>query len=280
MQNFPVQSQSRPAVIPLDVLNRSAEHLQTQLRSAGASESAKRDAELKSAAQEFESIFTAYLLKIMRETIEKSGLTEEGFGKDVYTELFDQEVSRGIARHGALGIADLIYRQLSAQTSSANPTGDAKPESLEPNTPSQLLPSPGSGSPDGQAIPDFKLPLQAPVSSEFGVRRDPFSHLPRAHKGIDLAAPAGTEVRAAQAGTVVFAGYDRGYGNSVVVQHPEGYQTRYAHLGSISVKAGDIVVDEQALGVVGNTGHSAGMHLHFEVIRNGEQINPREAMAE
>ncbi len=278
MQNFPVQGQ--PAVVPADILNRSAERLQTQIRSARAAESAERDSELKNASQEFESIFIAYLLKIMRETIEKSGLTEEGFGKDVYTELFDQEVSRAIARHGALGIADLIYQRLSAQASSANSTGDAKPETAEPNTPSQLPPSPGNDSPDGQAIPDFKLPLQAPVSSEFGTRRDPFSHLPRVHKGIDLAAPAGTEVCAAQAGTVVFAGYDRGYGNSVVVQHPEGYQTRYAHLGSTSVKAGDVVENEQVLGVVGNTGHSAGVHLHFEVIRNGEQIDPREAMAE
>jgi murein DD-endopeptidase MepM/ murein hydrolase activator NlpD len=280
MQNSPVQGQ--PIVVPTDILNRSADRLQAQLRSADEADSAKRDSELKKASQEFESLFIAYLLKVMRDTIVQSGLTEGGFGKEVYTELFDQEVSRGIAQHGALGISELIYRRLSAQAPLPVPGGEAKPEKGDPKPPSHVPPSPRIDSPDKleSEIPDFKLPLQAPISSGYGIRKDPFSHQLRQHMGIDLAAPEGTEVRAAQGGRVVFAGCERDYGNSVIVQHPEGFQTRYAHLGSTSVKAGDIVACEEVLGVVGTTGHSTGPHLHFEVIRNGERIDPAEAMTE
>ncbi len=278
MQDFSVQGQ--PVIVPADILNRSADRLQMQLRAADGADSAKRDAALKNASKEFESIFIAYLLKVMRETIEESGLTEPGTGKEIYTELFDQEMSRGIARHGALGIADLIYRHLAAQAPPAE--SGVKPEKEQSKTTSQVLPqSQDDSSRDLEpVIPDFRLPLQAPVTSGYGIRRDPFSHRLRLHRGIDIAAPAGTEIRAARGGTVVFAGYDQGYGNSVVVQHPEGFQTRYAHLGSASVKAGDPVASDQVLGVVGNTGHSTGPHLHFEVIRNGERIDPGETMAE
>ncbi|HYK88161.1 MAG TPA: M23 family metallopeptidase [Acidobacteriota bacterium] len=276
MQDISVQNQ--PALVPTDLLNRSADRLQNRMRAAEAADPAKRDTELKKASQEFESIFIAYLLKVMRDTIEESGLTEGGFGKGIYTELFDQEMSRGIAQHGALGISDLIYKTLSQAPGSG---GVGKSEAPHSQIPSTDVPVQKSAVEEiDPGIPDFKLPVQAPLSSGYGVRRDPFSHRLGLHKGIDLAAPAGTEVRAAKGGEVIFAGYEHGYGNSVVLQHPEGFQTRYAHLGAAGVKVGDVVVDEQVLGIVGNTGHSTGAHLHFEVIRRGEQIDPVEAMAE
>jgi murein DD-endopeptidase MepM/ murein hydrolase activator NlpD len=280
MQNLPIQGP--PVLIPTDILTRSSDRLQTQLRAADGAEGAKRDSELKKASQEFESIFIAYLLKVMRDTIEESGLTEGGFGKEIYTELFDQEMSRSIAQHGALGIAELIYKRLSNVAPAPESGGVAKPTAEEPQNPSRLPAPSRPNSPEDleSEIPDFKLPVQATISSGFGIRKDPFSHQPRSHRGIDLAVPAGTEVRAARGGEVVFAGYERGYGNTVVIQHPEGFQTRYAHLGASSVKAGDVVADEQLLGVVGSTGHSTGPHLHFEVIRYGERIDPRLAMAE
>lgn len=279
MQNLPIQG---PVLIPTDVLTRSSDRLQTQVRAAVGAEGAKRDAELKKASQEFESIFIAYLLKVMRDTIEESGLTEAGFGKQIYTELFDQEMSRSIAQHGALGIAELLYKRLSTVAPAPESEGVAKPKANESPNPSPLPDPSRQDSPEDleSEIPDFKLPVQAPISSGFGIRRDPFSRQARFHKGIDLAVPAGTEVRAAKGGEVVYAGCEGGYGNTVVIQHPEGFQTRYAHLGASSVKVGDTVADEQLLGVVGSTGHSTGPHLHFEVIRYGERIDPRSAMAE
>ncbi len=280
MQN--TQVQSPPVFVPTDILARSPDRLRSEFRSADSSDAATRDVDLKKASQEFESIFIAYLLKVMRNTIEESGLTEGGFGKEIYTELFDQEMSRSIAQHGALGISDLLYRRLLAQAPVKEHDTAARPgeKSAEPNPvpvspPRQEVPE----GPDSE-VPDFKLPLQAPMSSVYGIRRDPFSHQRRFHKGIDLAAPAGTEVRAAKGGEVQFAGYERGYGNSVILRHPEGFQTRYAHLGATQVKAGDVVADEQVLGVVGSTGHTTGPHLHFEVIRNGEPVDPRAAMTE
>jgi murein DD-endopeptidase MepM/ murein hydrolase activator NlpD len=88
------------------------------------------------------------------------------------------------------------------------------------------------------------------------------------YNGVDLAAPAGTAVRAAQGGQVIVArgsGWNGGYGLYIVVKHPNGTQTLYAHLSSLSVTAGDSVVSGQTIGAVGNTGRSTGNHLHFEV---------------
>ncbi len=279
MQDFSIQGS--PIYVPPDILTRSSDRLQAQLRAAGTAERATRDAELRKASQEFESLFVAYLLKVMRDTIEESGLTEGGFGKGIYTELFDQEMSRGIAQHGALGIADLIYRNLSAQAEKDGPAEAAPAGSGTPGIPSQTAPPGTAPADDPQSdIPDFKLPVPAPTSSAFGIREDPFSHRPRFHRGIDLAVPAGTEVRAARGGEVEIAGYQAGFGCSVVVRHAEGFKTRYAHLGTTSVKAGEVVTDGQVLGTAGSTGRSTGPHLHFEVIRGGEPIDPMSVMAD
>jgi murein DD-endopeptidase MepM/ murein hydrolase activator NlpD len=88
------------------------------------------------------------------------------------------------------------------------------------------------------------------------------------YNGVDLGAPAGTAVRAAQAGEVIIArgsGWNGGYGLYIVIKHPNGTQTLYAHLSSLSVAQGDSVVSGQTIGAVGNTGRSTGNHLHFEV---------------
>jgi murein DD-endopeptidase MepM/ murein hydrolase activator NlpD len=98
------------------------------------------------------------------------------------------------------------------------------------------------------------------------------------HRGLDLAAPAGMSVVPAFPGTVISAGYESGYGNTVLVQHAGGLQTRYGHLGSIYVNAGETISSEDALGTVGNSGRSTGAHLHFEVIRDGVAVNPSASL--
>jgi len=112
------------------------------------------------------------------------------------------------------------------------------------------------------------------VSSVFGRRTDPFRGRGAWHKGVDFAAPAGTEVVAVASGVVVWSGRDRDYGNMVEVRHSDGYTTRYAHNRENLVKAGDIVKKGQAIATVGNTGRSTGSHVHFEVLRAGAQVNP------
>jgi len=240
--------------------------------------SGKDKAELKKVAEEFEAVFIAQLLKIMRETIEESGMEGSGFGKSIYTELFDQEIALSMARRGALGIGDLIYKSFADRepVNSQEPVEQAR-QSRTVSRPatenSNKLPASDAAEYE-QGISTPFLPLNAPVSSAFGVRKDPFTGTQRFHKGVDLAAPAGTPVVAALPGKVVSAGYESGYGNTVLVEHDGGLQTRYGHLASVNVKAGDIVTSDDMLGKVGSTGRSTGAHLHFEVIRMGTPVDP------
>jgi murein DD-endopeptidase MepM/ murein hydrolase activator NlpD len=248
---------------PLDSpLLRAGEQFERTVRSKSGTD----EAGLRKAASEFESLFVSYLLKVMRETIDESTAEGSGFGRQIYTELFDQEVARGMAQRGVLGIGDMVVHRLESA------------KSAEPDTPASSSIQPSAGA--GEDIPDFQLPVHAPVSSAFGMRRDPFTHQMKAHKGIDIAAPEGTAVQAALGGEVVSARYEYGYGNTVVLRHAGGMETRYAHLGSISVREGEQVASQTVLGSVGSTGRSTGPHLHFEVIDNGRQINPEEALTD
>lgn len=263
-----------PVHAQIEILNSPGSRFEARLRAAQNSAGELRDQELKRVSREFESIFISQLLKVMRETIEESGLTEGGFGKSIYTELFDQEISQTIARRGALGIADLLYKNLAGKET-VTPPPDAQPASGA--TPPAKILSEKTQAEENADISDLQLPVRAPVSSRFGMRRDPFSGRQKFHKGLDLAAPEGTKVVAALPGKVLSAGFLPGYGNTILVQHAEGIQTRYGHLGSIQVKVGDAVDSESVLGTVGQTGRSTGAHLHFEVIRMGEPVDPLQA---
>jgi murein DD-endopeptidase MepM/ murein hydrolase activator NlpD len=106
------------------------------------------------------------------------------------------------------------------------------------------------------------------VSSKMGPRWG------RNHDGIDIARPSDYTIKASDNGKVTFTGPDGTYGNKVVVSHNNGYETVYAHLASISVSVGQTVAQGQKLGIMGNTGRSTGIHLHFEVYKNGALINP------
>ncbi len=115
----------------------------------------------------------------------------------------------------------------------------------------------------------LQLPINGRISSNFGAARKTHNH-----KGIDIAAKKGTEVKAAANGKVLFAGWQKGYGRTVVVQHEDGKQTRYAHAENLLVAKGDDVLAGQKIATVGSTGHSTGPHLHFEVLEQGKAINP------
>lgn len=113
------------------------------------------------------------------------------------------------------------------------------------------------------------------VNSRFGMRRLGGEPEARIHKGVDIAAPTGTSVFAATEGRVLRTGYQpEGYGRFVELEHPNGMTTLYAHLSRIDVAGGQTVMASQRVGLVGSTGFSTGPHLHFEVRRNGAQINP------
>lgn len=117
-------------------------------------------------------------------------------------------------------------------------------------------------------------PARGWMSSHFGWRDGPTGGGRDHHTGIDVSAPRGTPVVATADGSVVFADYHAGYGNLIVLDHGYGLSTRYGHLSTIRVKAGQRVVRNELIGRVGNTGRSTGPHLHFEVLRNGVPQNP------
>lgn len=112
------------------------------------------------------------------------------------------------------------------------------------------------------------------ISSIFGNRKDPFTGRLAFHSGIDFAAPQGTTVLSAGAGTVSFVGQISGYGNVVEVTHPGGLITRYGHLSAFLVKQGDAVSTGSPIARVGSTGRSTGPHLHFEVRRSDNAVDP------
>jgi murein DD-endopeptidase MepM/ murein hydrolase activator NlpD len=96
------------------------------------------------------------------------------------------------------------------------------------------------------------------------------------HPGIDIAAPAGTNIKAPAPGTVFAVLQDVDYGTMVVLEHDGGFITRYGHCAKVMVSVGDRIVQGQIVAVVGNTGHSSAPHLHYEVIKNGKNVDPQQ----
>lgn len=120
------------------------------------------------------------------------------------------------------------------------------------------------------------LPVHARnISSAFGTRWHPLLGGYRFHAGIDLVAPAGTQILATSPGVITEAGWCGGYGYCVTVDHGDGYHTLYGHLSRVDVIAGQKVTSGQRLGLVGSTGQSTGPHLHYEVRINGRPVDPR-----
>lgn len=112
------------------------------------------------------------------------------------------------------------------------------------------------------------------ISSYFGERQDPFTGHEAYHKGVDFASQAGSEVVAVAAGVVTWAGDRSGYGTLVEISHGNGFVTRYGHNSKALVTVGQMVTRGQPIALVGSTGRSTGPHVHFEVMRNGQQVNP------
>jgi murein DD-endopeptidase MepM/ murein hydrolase activator NlpD len=117
-------------------------------------------------------------------------------------------------------------------------------------------------------------PVVAPVTSGFGYRIHPIFRVRSLHTGIDLDAAMGESIKAAAAGTVIFAGWRGGYGKCIIIDHGGGIATLYAHQSTILASAGQVVKRGAVIGKVGSTGYSTGPHLHFEVRVNGSPVDP------
>jgi murein DD-endopeptidase MepM/ murein hydrolase activator NlpD len=113
------------------------------------------------------------------------------------------------------------------------------------------------------------------LTSLVGYRKDPFTGVRQYHNGIDMAVPMGTPIRATMGGTVASTGYSNVYGNFVIINHGNGYQSMYGHMSKILTRKGNVVGQGTQIGLVGSTGYSTGPHLHFTMYKNGAVIDPR-----
>jgi murein DD-endopeptidase MepM/ murein hydrolase activator NlpD len=215
-------------------------------------------------AEEFASLLLFEMLKAMRATVPQSGFfTQDSAAKEIYTSLADIEVTRALAKRDSLGLGEFILQGMDKH-------GRGKEESAKlTDSPTSLSSVPSSASASFSPVPSGR------VSSTFGLREDPVNGEERFHKGMDIAAPIGTPVRAVAAGKVVFSGQAGEYGNLVTVEHADGIITRYAHTAENLVSMGEQVAVGQKIALVGSSGRSTGPHLHFEVLKAGNPVNPQ-----
>ncbi|HEY0192842.1 MAG TPA: peptidoglycan DD-metalloendopeptidase family protein [Kofleriaceae bacterium] len=253
-------------------------HAQAAQAAKDTDPAAKARNEAKTAAKQLEAFFLRQMLTEARP--QGGGALDGGFAGDTFKQMLDDAMADKMSAAGGVGMAKMFASQLGkGEPPTAAPTADA----TLPATPIAGAPvAPGTpGTPitpitpithDG--IPHFIVPVVGRPSSGYGMRHDPIKHEDINHPGFVLAAPTGTEVDAAAAGTITHAGPAGTYGNLVTVSHGNGVETRYAHLSAVDVKVGDTVQPGQDVGKVGTTGYSTGPHLHFEVRKDGKPIDP------
>ncbi len=227
---------------------------------------------IKAVAQEMEAMFANELLKTMRAASNSS--SEKGLGASTYTSLFDLELSKLIAKRG-LGLQDMLLKDIARKTAGSSGAGGE-----EASTSKNMGEPENASGTDAESVQNF-LPVHGgKITSGFGMRPDPFNGAYKFHHGIDVAAPEGSDIRALKQGTVVFSGTQKGYGNVIIVDHGDGFVTKYAHNKTNLVQEGDTVTNDTVIAKVGNTGKSTGSHTHFEVIYNGSDVNPALALRE
>lgn len=243
-------------------------------------------------AQEFESMLISQMLSEMRRSMLDEEGEGEGLGRETFTDTLDVEVARAMSQQGGLGFAQVVQKDIERlarpaasrqevttdvrpTVASGSATGGASPAvapySTAPPAGVAVPPSvPAASEPSAQVA----LPLDSAVTSPFGWRQDPFHGRSRFHSGVDLRAAYGQDVPAAASGTVEFAGTQGGYGQTVVVAHGNGLRTRYAHLSSLNVEAGQRIAAGTLVGRAGSSGRSTAPHLHFEVTQDGARVDP------
>jgi murein DD-endopeptidase MepM/ murein hydrolase activator NlpD len=238
-------------------------------------------------AAEFESMLLLQMLREMRKSGSWADEDEDkaGFGAETLFETIDVELASYITKAQGFGLEKSLAKQVGNPAGGVNAVPLHLPSLELPVTAGSEDPAPGTnvdtavrgrGSSDP---PSVDLLADRVETSPFGWRRDPFSGAATYHRGVDLRAAYGEPIGAADAGTVVFAGEQRGYGQTVVVEHAGGVRTRYAHLSSLTTAVGAEVKAGESIGRAGRSGRATGTHLHFEVTRNGQPIDPHSFVA-
>ena len=128
--------------------------------------------------------------------------------------------------------------------------------------------------------PDFMLPLSGNITSPFGNRIHPITKKEELHTGIDIDINNGTDVKASESGEIIKQGEDERFGNYIIIKHKGSFQTCYAHLESFIKNEGDYVNKGESIGVAGETGLTTGPHLHFEIRKGEERVDPNKYLFE
>lgn len=232
-------------------------------------------------AREFESMLLLQMLRQMRQSMLDESVEGEGLSASTWLDTIDAELARQISRSGGIGLADVMakaIREQAAGRAAAQDAAETGPAVALPTVSGPVPPQAGAVSGPAEAIPSSGVGPDR-MTSAFGWRADPFTGALRYHRGVDVKAAYGQGVPAAATGVVVEAGERGAYGLTVVVEHENGVRTRYAHLSAMTVGPGDRVLQGQEIGRVGQTGRATGPHLHFEVIRHGQRIDPSTVAA-
>jgi murein DD-endopeptidase MepM/ murein hydrolase activator NlpD len=184
--------------------------------------------------------------------------------------MFDLELSKLFAERG-LGLQDMFLRGLRNIEEKNSPASKIQDRQTVVQKEAGDLRSEIK-----DLLPDTD---QLRVSSDYGIRHDPFTGDMKFHYGLDIPAAEGTDIHPVRKGIVAFSGEQPGYGNVVIVDHGDGFVTKYAHNRKNLVQQGQEVYPGSVIAQVGSTGRSTGSHLHFEVLYNGEQVDPRLLLA-
>lgn len=249
---------------------------------------------LKEVCTDFEAIFIEKLWGEMKKSVSKNGLFSDPINNQ-YMDLFDFEFSKKLAQGGGIGLSKFLYNNLVNQLEKKSEhTTEPKNikiqganniqkkidplEQIEQH--SDILDKVNKIANDIEKKHDSKrpvkiiLPVPGEISSYFGMRIDPFLGEKKMHNGIDIAAPIGTDIKAATDGEVIFSGEKKGYGKVVIIKNKAGLETIYAHNKENLVHIGDNVKKGDVIAKVGLTGRTTGPHVHFEVRINNRPVNP------
>ncbi|MCW5804106.1 MAG: M23 family metallopeptidase [Deltaproteobacteria bacterium] len=222
---------------------------------------------VQTAAKQLEAFFLRRLLAEARP--QGGGGIDGGFAGDTFKQMLDEAVADKMAAAGGVGLAGMFAKQLGGKGAvqaqpQVGPLGEGPAK--DPSRSIEL-------GPQLDGLPQLAMPVRGVLTSGYGYRPDPVLKV-NTHPGVDLAAAMGTPVAAASGGTVTHAGPAGTYGNLVMIKHDNGFETRYAHLSAVDVKAGQRVAAGELVGKVGSTGYSTGPHLHFEVRKDGKTLDP------
>jgi len=216
---------------------------------------------LKTVAKEMEANFAYQMIKAMRETTKT--LSGNNLGGSVYLSLFDMELARLFAERG-LGLQDILLKELN--NSSLQETSKQS-QSISKET-------------EREDFLNHPIKSEARISSEYGLRKDPFTDKMKFHHGLDISALSGANIYPIQNGKVIYSGKQSRYGNVVIIDHGDGLISKYAHNKTNYVKVGDDVDTNTIIAQVGTSGRATGPHLHLEIRdKDNKSVDPDKLIA-